>query len=123
MDIIEAIAEDPNSQWFEKGTYQADTNREIESINIYNEEANRVVVFKRSTGEFVTFCQPTSKEYDDLMETSNFGGRDPDQWFSSQAKNLPPQQNIENEMTPVNSFESNVLGVTLIDSSEPDWQI
>lgn len=36
-------------------------------------------------------------------------------WFSGQVKNLPPnhssQQTISNEMTPVNTFESDVMGI------------
>ena len=38
---------------FEDGRYEGGTTREVESINIYNEEANRVAIFNRSTGEFV----------------------------------------------------------------------
>ena len=75
MDAIEEIAEDPNSIWFEEGTYQGGTNREVKSINIYNKEENRVVIFKRSTGEFITFCEPKNDEREDLLETGNFGSQ------------------------------------------------
>lgn len=84
------------------------------------------------------------------MKTVNFGGQSG--WFSGQAKNLPPK-NVANEITPINSFvgdvmgitpapefssidevpnqgftplnsfESDVLGVTPIEPDEPDWQI
>ena len=117
MDVVESVVEDPNSIWFEEGTYQGNTTREDESINIYNEEKNRIAVFKRSTGEFITFCQPDEDEINELSKTGNFGGQTG--WFSGQAKNLPPNQssgqNIANEMTPINSFESDVLGITPID--------
>ena len=66
MNAVEEIVYDPNSLWFEtnslwfeKGTYQGGTDREVESINIYNEKHNRIAVFLRSTGEFRTFCEPT----------------------------------------------------------------
>lgn len=155
IDVVEGIVENPNSIWFEEGTYQGGTTREVESINVYNEEYNRIGIFKRSTGEFITFCQPDEDEIDDLMTTGNFVGQTG--WFSGQAKNLPPnqssQQNVANEMTPINSFESDVmgitpapefssvdevpnqgftplnsfesdvLGVTPVDFSAPDWQI
>jgi hypothetical protein len=120
-DVVEEIVENPNSIWFEGGTYQRGTTREIESINIYNEEKNRVAIFKRSTGEFITFCQPDEDEINDLMQTENFGGQTG--WFSGQAKNLAPNQS-SNGITPTNSFESDVLGVTPVDgSSARDWQI
>jgi len=155
MDVVGKIVEDRKSIWFEEGSYQGGTTREVESINIYNEEENRIAIFKRSTGEFITFCEPTDIEIDDLMETGNFLGQLG--WSSGQAKNLPPQvnsqQNVANEMTPIDSFESNVmgmtpspefspvdevpnpgftplnsfesdvLGITPVDSSASDWQI
>ena len=124
MEVIEEMIEE-NSIWFEEGTYQGGTTREVESINVYNEEFNGIGKFKRSTGEFMIFCQPDEDEIDDLMATGNFGGQTG--WFSGQAKNLPPNQssqpNVDNEMTPINSFESYVLGVTPVDSSASDWQI
>lgn len=113
MDVVEEIVENPNSIWFEEGTYQGGTTREEESINVYNEEYNRIAVFKKSTGEFITFCEPTRIERDNLKETGNFGGQIG--WFSGQAKNFPPnqssQQNVGHEMTPINSFESDVMGI------------
>ncbi len=40
IDVIAIIAEDPDSEWWEKETYQAETTREIDSINIYSEKYN-----------------------------------------------------------------------------------
>ncbi len=110
IDVVEEIVENPNSIWFEDGTYQGGTDREVESINIYNQEENRIAIFKRSTGEFVTFCEPNDDEREDLLETGNFGGQSG--WFSGQAKNLPPEQNVAEEMTPIDSFESQVMGMS-----------
>ena len=114
MDTVEEIVENPNSIWFEEGTYQGGTSREVESINIYNEEENRIAIFKRSTGEFITFCEPDEDEQNDLIKTGNFGGQFG--WFSGQAKNVPPkvksEQNVADEITPIDSFESHVMGIT-----------
>ena len=57
-----------------------------------------VAVFNKQTGNFVTTRELTS--------THNFGGREGG--FTGQAKNLPPQQ------TAVNTFESDVKGMTPI---------
>ena len=116
MDVVEEIVYDPNSLWFEEGTYQGSTDREIESINIYNEKHNRIAVFLRSTGEFITFCEPTLDELEDLSQTANFGGQD--NWFSSTPKNMPPQQEFVSDFTPVNSFERDVMGITPISSMD-----
>lgn len=114
MDVVEEIIENPNSIWFEDGTYQGGTNREVKSINIYSEEENRIAIFKQSTGEFMTFCEPNESERDDLLETGNFGGQS--RSFSGQAKNVPPkdkvEQNVADEITPIDSFESHVMGIT-----------
>ena len=116
MDTVEEIVYDPNSLWFEEGTYQGGTDRELESINIYNEKHNRIAVFLRSTGEFITFCEPTLNELEDLSQTANFGGQD--NWFSSTPKNMPPQQEFVSDFTSVNSFESDVMGITPISSMD-----
>ena len=49
-------------------------------------------------------------ELEDLSQIANFGGQD--NWFSSIPKNIPPQQEFVNDFTPVNSFESDVMGIT-----------
>ena len=35
MQVIEEIVEDSNNVWFKEGTYQIETSRDEESINIY----------------------------------------------------------------------------------------
>jgi hypothetical protein len=114
MDVVEEIVYDPNTLWFEEATYQGGTDRELESINLYSEKHNRIAVFLRSTGEFITFCEPTLNELEDLSQTANFGGQD--NWFSSTPKNMPPKQDFVSDFTPVNSFESDVMGITPISS-------
>jgi hypothetical protein len=116
MNVVEEIVYDPNTLWFEEATYQGGTDRELESINLYSEEHNRVVVFLRSTGEFISFCEPSLNEVEDLSRTENFGGQD--NWFSSTPKNMPPQKDFISDFTPVNSFESDVMGITPISSMD-----
>ena len=116
MDVVEEIVYDPNSRWFEEGSYQGGTSREVESINIYNEKHNRIAVFLRSTGEFLTFCEPSPNEREDLIQTENFGGQD--NWFISTLKNRTPQQKFVSDFTVVNSFEKDVMGISPISSMD-----
>jgi hypothetical protein len=110
MDLAEAVLRDSDSKWFEDGTYQKGTDREQDSVNVLNEKFNRVVILDRETRQFITVCEPAEDEVDDLIDTSNFGGRD-ESWFG--VKNLPPKKPFTMEnFTPVNSFESDVLQTT-----------
>ena len=101
-----------NIRWFEDGIYQGGTDREFKAIHIYDLDKRVIAVFKKSTGKFVTTCQLTEKEDAELKATGNFGGGKG--WFSGQVKNLPPQQNVESDLTPVDTFESDVMGMTPI---------
>lgn len=125
MDAVEAIVEDPNSIWFEDAKYQNGAVREVDSINIFNEEQNRIAIFKQSTNEFITFCELREEEEKHLFETGNFGGQF--ESVSGQAKNVPPkvegEQNVVDEITPIDSFESHVMGITPLDPSSSDYQI
>jgi hypothetical protein len=74
-----------------------------------------------------------------LKQTGNVGGGK--EWFSGQIRNLPPQQTAVNTFesdvtgitpispmnensspgfTPTSTFESDVMGITLIDNSQLD---
>ena len=59
----------------------------------------------------MTTCQLNRDEHNELLETGNFGGGTG--WFRGQVKNLPP-------VTPVNSFDNYVIGLTPIDNSQVD---
>lgn len=74
MNGVQKTIYHPNNLWFKEGTYQKRTDREVESINIYSEKNNRVAIFSRSTGKFITFCKPTLNEMENLNQTGNFGG-------------------------------------------------
>jgi len=142
LKMMRSVVDMPNRdnvQWFEEGTYQGGTDRGFEAIHIYDLDKQVIAMFKKSTGKFVTTCQLDRDEHEELLETGNFGGGKG--WFSGQVKNLPPQQTGVNTfesdvlgMTPVNkmdensspgftptsSFESDVMGITPIDNSQLD---
>lgn len=134
-DAVEKTIRNPNSIWFDKALYQDGTKREVKSINIYNVEEKRVAVFKRSTGEFITFCQPRiGKEETKLLETGNFGGKTttPIDNFDRHVRGTSPNPTYEfssvderqkREFTPLNSFESDVMRMTPLDPSSLDYQI
>lgn len=92
----------------------------IQNVRIFlvslvdNEEKNLIAIFKRSTGEFITLCEPDDDKRENLLQTGNFGGQLG--WFSGQAKNVPPkgkaEQNVADEITLIDSFESHVMGIT-----------
>ncbi len=109
LKMMQSIVDMPNRdnvQWFEDGTYQGGTDREFEAIHIYDLDKKVIAVFEKSTGKFVTTCQLDLDEHDELLEIGNFSGEKG--WFSGKVKNLPPQQ------TTVNTFESDVMGMTPI---------
>lgn len=112
LKFMRSVADMPNQKnvkWFDDGTYLGGTDREFPAVHIYDLDKQIIAVFKKSTGKFVSSCQLADPEHDKLMETGNFGGGAG--WFSGQVKNLPP-------ITPVNSFENDVMGITLIDNSQ-----
>ena len=131
----------PNAIWFDQDdvTYQGGTDREFPAVHIFDDDTKVVAVFNKQTGNFVTTCQLTEKEETELKTTHNFGGGEG--WFSGQVKNLPPQQTAVNTFesdvtgitpispmdensspgfTPTSSFESDVMGITPIDNSQLD---
>ena len=104
-----------------------------------DDDTKVVAVFNKQTGNFVTTCQLTEKEEIELKTTHNFGVGEG--WFSGQVNNLPPQQTAVNTFesdvtgitpispmdensspgfTPTSSFESDVMGITPIDNSQLD---
>lgn len=136
MKSILDMSERQSTIWFENGLYQGGTNRQFEAIHLYDPNKQIIAVFKKSNGRFVTTCQLNEKEHNELIATSNFGGRD--NWYSRQGKNLPPQQifgqSDEKGLNPIspitedsssgfttkNSFENDVLGITPRDNSQSD---
>ena len=143
--MMRSIVDMPNREnvkWFEDGTYQGGSSREFDAIHIYDFDNRVIAVFRKDTGNFVTTCQLSKKEHDELESTGNFGGGEG--WFSGQVKNLPPEQitpvnTFESEVmemtpmtsmdensspnqgfTPINNFENDVMGITPIDNSQVD---
>jgi len=141
MQSIVDMPHRPNAIWFDQDdvTYQGGTDRELPAVYILDDDTKVVAVFNKQTGNFVTTCQLTEKEEIELKTTHNFGGGEG--WFSGQVKNLPPQQTAVNTFesdvtgitpispidensspgfTPTSSFESDVMGITPIDNSQLD---
>lgn len=115
LKMMRSIVDMPNRdkvEWFVNGTFQNGTKRQFEAIHIYDPSNQIIAVFEKSTRKFVTTCQLTPEEAIELRATGNFGGGE--KWFSKEAKNLPPQQKFVSDFTSVNSFESDVLGITPI---------
>ena len=107
---MRSIGDMPNRdkvEWFVNGTYQSGTDRQFEAIHIYDPSNQIIIVFEKSTRKFVTTCQLTPDEAIELRATGNFGGGE--NWFSKQAKNLPPLQNFESDimgMTPISPMDT-----------------
>ena len=77
LKMMRSIVDMPNRdnvQWFINGTYQGGTDREFETIHIYDLDKKVIAVFKKSTEEFLTTCELTAKEDAELKVTGNFGG-------------------------------------------------
>lgn len=108
MQSIEDMPHRPNATWFDQDdvTYQGGTDRGFPAVYIWDDDTKVVAVFNKQTGNFVTTCLLTEEQETELKTTHNFGGIEVR--LSGQAKNLPPQQ------TAVNTFESDVTGITPI---------
>jgi len=130
MQSIEDMPHRPNAIWFDQDdvTYQGGTDREFPAVYILDDDTKVVAVFNKQTGNFVTTCQLIEKEEIELKTTHNFGGGEG--WFSGQVKNLIPQQTAVNTfesdvtgitpISPTSSFENDVMGITPIDNSQLD---
>jgi hypothetical protein len=115
MQSIADMPYRPNAIWFDQEdvTYQGGTDREFPAVHIFDDDTKVVAVFNKQTGNFVTTCQLTEKQESELKATHNFGGGEG--WFSGKVNNLPPKG-----ITPINSFENDVMGITPVDDSQID---
>lgn len=118
LAMMESIADmpyRPNAIWFDQEdvTYQGGTDREFPAVHIFDDDTKVVAVFNKQTGNFVTTCQLTDPEHEELKATHNFGGGEG--WFSGKVNNLPPKG-----ITPINNFENDVMGITPVDDSQID---
>ena len=63
--------------WFDDEMYQGATNQAFGAIHIYEKKQRIIAVFNKESKNFVTTCQLTNREHDELLETSNFvNGKD-----------------------------------------------
>lgn len=115
MQSIENMPNRANVIWFDQDdvTYQGGTDREFPAVYILDKDTGVIAVFNKQTGNFVTTCQLSKNEVNELYTTHNFGGGEG--WFSGKVNNLPPQG-----ITPINSFENDIMGITPVDDSQID---
>jgi hypothetical protein len=111
---IEDMVHRPEVIWFDQAdvTYQGQTAREFPAVYIYDQKTEIIAVFKKETGDFITTCQLTTIESKELYETHNFGG--PKSCPTNRMNRRNPQ-----EITLINSFENDIMGITPLDRSEP----
>lgn len=115
MQSIEDMPHRPKAIWFDQEdvTYQGGTDSEFPAVYIFDDDTKVIAVFNKQTGNFVTTCQLTEKQEAELKATHNFGGGEG--WFRGKVNNLPPKG-----ITPINSFENDVMGITPVDDSQID---
>ena len=94
-------------------TYQRGTDREFAAVYIFDDDTKVVAVFDKKTGNFITTCQLQKNQETELKVTHNFGGGE--DWFTGKVNNLPPK-----DITPINNFENDVMGITPVDDSQID---
>ena len=115
MQSIEGMPHRSKVIWFDQDdvTYQGGTDREFPAVYIFDDDTKIAAVFNKQTGNFVTTCQLNKEEEIELKTTHNFGGGEG--WFSGKVNNLPPK-----DITPINSFENDIMGITPVDDSQID---
>lgn len=147
LKMMRSIVDMPNRKnvrWFDDGTYQGGTARGFEAIHIYDSDNQIIAVFKKSTGQFVTTCKLSKAEEIELVKTKNFGGEKNQQGMNNSESDMKNDMTLLNtfendvmritprspspnpgytpspnlDYTPINSFESNVMGITLRNNSQ-----
>lgn len=118
LAMMQSIVDMPhrrNAIWLDQDdvTYQGGTDREFPAVYLFDDDTKVAAVFNKQTGNFVTTCQLTPDEAIELKATHNFGGGEG--WFSGKVNNLPPK-----DITPITSFENDVMGLTPVDDSQID---
>jgi hypothetical protein len=110
MKSLVDIPNRPNVLRYENGTYQAGTEREFDAVLIYDQEKRIIAVYEKLTGNFVTTCELNQDEDMELKATGNFAAlkNGPGGEFT----NLTPNLYFRSDMTPVNTFESDVMKMT-----------
>jgi hypothetical protein len=141
LALRDSLLEMPNKEdiiWYTDGQYQGGTERGCASVNLYDPETGVIAVYaKQSDGSnlFLTTCTLTDKEIDHLESTNgNFVTQkilEQQNWVKNDIifvnpmyennlmdKNKPMDANSSPGFTSINSFESDVMGITPIDNSE-----
>lgn len=87
------------------------TERGFDAVLFYDEEKRVIGVYNKSTLNFVTTCKVSQAEEIELRATGNFAALlkyPPDRDFMK----LNPNPNFRSDMTPLNTFESDVMKMT-----------
>ena len=127
-DSLIDMANSQNIIWYTDGQYQGGTERGCDCVNLFDPDRNLIAVYqKQQDGNylFLTTCTLTDRERDHLRSTNgNFLTQkilDQQNWVS-EVRGITPispmDENSSPGFSPTSSFESDVMGITLIDNSK-----
>jgi len=129
LALRDSLLEMPNKEetiWYPDGQYQGGTNRGCDSVNLFDPETGIIAVYqKQPDGShlFLTTCILTDKEIEHLKSTNgNFVTQkilEQQNWINNDITFVTPMdKNSSPGFTSINSFQSEVMGITPIDNSE-----
>jgi len=135
LALRDSLLEMPNREeiiWYTDGQYQGGTERGCDTVNLYDPETGVIAVYQQQpdgSNLFLTTCTLTDKEIDHLESTNgNFVTQEileQQNWVKNDItfvnpiyENNPMDANSSPGFTSINSFESDVMGITPIDNSE-----
>jgi hypothetical protein len=129
--LRDSLVDMPNREnivWYTDGQYQGGTARGCDSVNLFDPDTNVIAVYQKQLDGsylFLTTSTLTDRERDHLKSTNgNFVTEkilEQQNWVSEGIGITPISPMDENSspgFTPTSSFESDVMGITLIDNSQ-----
>lgn len=114
-DLINQVKNTSPNEWYLNGQYQGGTERGCQSINVYNPDDGRVVVFQKfpdGTNSYLTDCIMTPREQDHFEKTDgNFLTEamldELETTRSLELENVSPIEPSSENVSPINpSFEN-----------------
>ena len=137
LALVDSIVDMPNREnivWYTNGAYQGGTERGRNAVHLFDTVTNTIAVFeKQRDGSylFLTTCRLTPRERDHLEKTNgNFvteevlNNQDSVSIFKPKGmgskSNSPMPRNLN--FTPINSFESDIMGITPEENSQNKTQ-
>ena len=119
-----------NIIWYTDGQYQGGTDRECDSVNLFDPDTNLIAVYEKQpdgSNLFLTTCTLTETERDHLKSTNGNFVTDKileqQNWGSESMEVTPISPMNENSspgFTSTSSFESDIMSITPIDNSQLD---